>query len=136
ICPWFLNGDYSRESGRESIYYIILLDRVKELRESDATQLKIILMRVEEDLRELNSKEHSGGKSPLGREQNRGRRKEDRDRPPVGDKLKDGKFYDDWKSSGLDLKDFAKARGEPFREAEKRTARERTRRNRLGKKRW
>jgi hypothetical protein len=56
-------------------------------------------------------------------------------RPLVGDKSAEQRFFDDWKASRQPLKAFARARGISQAEAEKMTARERTRRNRESPKR-
>jgi hypothetical protein len=71
------------------------------------------------------------GKSEAGARRARTRRP---GRPVVGDRAEDRRFFDDWKASDEPLKDFARSRGVPLKEAEAATARERTRRNRERRK--
>jgi hypothetical protein len=67
--------------------------------------------------------EGDGARRGQGRKRKRGRRAK-------GDLETERGFYDDWKKSGLQLKDFARNRSIELNHAKAMTARERTRRNR------
>jgi hypothetical protein len=104
-------------------YYVILLDRAKELCKEDGLSFGTFINRVKQDLTNEQTKVR---KKPGGRPSKKGKH----GRPSIGDKAEEDKFYVDWKASDIPLKDFAKARGTKLKEAEKMTARVRTRRNR------
>jgi hypothetical protein len=103
-------------------WYHGLPDKAKELSESDAASLWVILRTVEEDLQ--------GRKEDKATPTKVAKKRGGPGRQPVGDKAAEKHFFDAWKASDLPLKDFARTRGVKIDEAEKLTARERTRRNR------